>query len=58
MKWTCENGSLVVRGIGTREMGMSAPVVECPECGAELAAGDVEVGEIIVCRSAVSSSKC
>ena len=28
---------------------MSAPVVECPECGAELTIGQVEAGEIIVC---------
>ncbi len=28
---------------------MSTKVVECPECGAEITAGSVEVGEIIVC---------
>jgi alpha-aminoadipate/glutamate carrier protein LysW len=28
---------------------MSAAVVECPECGAEITPGEVEVGEIIVC---------
>ncbi|CAN5838211.1 lysine biosynthesis protein LysW [soil metagenome] len=28
---------------------MSATVVDCPECGAELATASVEVGEIIVC---------
>ena len=28
---------------------MSAAVVECPECGAELETSNVEVGEIIVC---------
>ncbi len=28
---------------------MSAPVVECPECGAEIEASGVETGEIIVC---------
>ncbi len=28
---------------------MSTTVVECPECGAEITVGNVEVGEIIVC---------
>ena len=53
MKWTCENGSLVVswdywnKGDGYEHQSLNV------RSGAELAAGDVEVGEIIVCPCGV-----